>query len=315
MKLKLTIAFVLGQLLASAVVAQSDWHTYPVRKIFDLLQQEQQLADRRPPADMAISAKPFPAKTLVKYEGKKRPIGKYGRHFIEIWVQSRNVPPENAALLVEEHLFKEDDREIWMPVHKAVAPSLEESVKPGDEMIIYYFYLGGFNGKTLQDKDTLRDKSASIEEDKLKWMLAVERFEKPRPTAFVPQALEEAIDRNMEAPGRILDIWFDPRQVRTKARLVFTGDVRPIPPRRQLLIDVWFEKYRFPVSAASLIANEARFLEGGKEYWIAVRNTTLEELRKAPKKNEPVVLNTILAGGIRNGDSVDWVFISGEISR
>ncbi|PYS98941.1 MAG: hypothetical protein DMF63_12755 [Acidobacteria bacterium] len=292
-----------------------DWNTYPERKLFDFISQEKKLVDGTPAADMHISGKPFPAKTLVIYTGKKRTVGKYGKHFIDIWVQSRNVPRENADLLVEEYLFKEGDRELWMPVVKMLTASLERLVQPGEEILIYYFYLGGFNPGRLQKKDSSPDKSALPETDDLRWMLAVEEFEQRRSTAFAPGPLEDAIDRKMEAPGRILDVWFDPRQIRTRASLVFTGDVRSIPHSRQRLLDVWFQTSGFPASATALISDEVRFMDGNKEYWIAVRKTTLDEIRKTIKKGGAVSLNTILAGGIRAGEKVDWLFLAGEIAR
>jgi hypothetical protein len=311
--LLLTVAA--GLVLAIAINGQSDWHTYPERKIFDLLSQEEKLAKDVGASDIIISAKPFPAKTIVTYGGKKRPAGKYTKSFIDIWVQTRNVPPENAALLVEEHLFKEGGREIWIPVLKMVAPYLEQTVQPDEEILVYYFYLGGYNPKTLQEKEAVKDKSAIPEKDEIRWILAVEKVEKLRPATFVPQLLEKAIDRKMEGPGRILDIWFDPRQVRTKANLIYTGDVRPVSDKRQRLLDLWFENYGFPQSATALMREEARFLDADKEYWIPVRKTTLDEIRRTVKKGGPIALNTILAGGIRSGDTIDWLFLAGEISR
>jgi hypothetical protein len=302
-------------LFVLSATGQSDWHTYPVRKIFDLIAEEEKLARSIPTADIGISAKPFPAKTVVTYLGKKRIAGTYARSFIDIWVQTRNVPRENADLLVDEHLFREGGRELWMPVHKAVAGELARTVEPGEEIVIYYFYLGSFNPRSLQEKDTATNKASVVESSETRWMLAVEKFEKVRPAGFAPQSLEKAIDRTMEAPGRILDIWFDPRQVRTKASVVFTGDVRPVSDRRQRLLDLWFEQNGFPSSAVSLMRNEARFLEAGTEYWIAVQNSYLTRLEKTLKRGEPLSLNTILVGGIRTGDKVDWLFVAGGESR
>ena len=314
MKEALILVPLLFHALALSVSSQNDWHTYPERKLFDFISQEKKLVYSAP-ADMHISAKPFPAKTLVVYTGKKRPVGKYAKHFINIWVQSLNVPPENAELLAEEHLFKEGNRELWMPVHKVIAAALEQTVQPGEEILIYYFYLGGFNPKKLQSKDSTRDRSALPEMDELRWMLAVEEFEKPRSTAFTPQPLDKAIDRSMESPGRILDVWLDPRKVKIRATLAFTGDVRPVSDRRQRLLDLWFEDNGFPGRATALMSDEARFLDGEKEYWIAVQNSFLKELRKTKKKGELVSLNIILAGGIRTGDAIDWFFLTGGVAQ
>ncbi len=301
--------------LAQSLFAQDDWHTYPYREIADLLKQEQNIyenAGKR--GDIVISAKPFPAKTRVTYMGLKRPAGHYTRSFIKLWVSTRNVPAENADLLVEEHLFKEKGVEYWLPVHGKVAPSLATGLKSGDEVIIYYFYLGGFNGRSLQQKDTGSDKPTVPESDTLRWILAVERVEMPR-ADFALQILEKAIDRTMEQPGKITEIWFDPRQVKSKAKLVFTGEVRPVSGKRARLRDLWMENYGFPAGANRLMESEARFLEGDKEHWIIVRTQTLAHIQENIGKGGSLLLNTILAGAVRNSDQIDWVFMAGEYSK
>jgi hypothetical protein len=178
--------------------AQDDWHTYPFREIKELVKQEDDLYRQSGSrGDIVISAKPFPAKTLVTYTGMKRPAGHYTKVFIRLWVTSRNVPPGNVDLLVEEHLFKEKGVEYWMPVHAKVAPTLQNEFKPGDEITIYYFYLGGYNGRLLQQKDEAQDKPTAPEANVLRRILAVEKVERPR-TDFTEQLLEKAIDRSME---------------------------------------------------------------------------------------------------------------------
>lgn len=310
-------------LLAIAVVvvtgvitpAQDDWHTYPFREISDLLSGEQKLyRDSGSRGDIVISGKPFPAKTRVTYTGEKRPAGHYTKSFIKIWVSTRNVPAPVSDMFVEEYLFKEKGVEYWLPVQSNVAPSLSAELKPGDEVIIYYFYLGGFNGRSLQQKDTANDKPTAPEPDALRWMLAVERVEKPR-IDFQEQALERSIDRSMEEPGKITDVWYDPRQKKAKAKLVFTGDVREVSGKRKKLRDLWFENYGIPMSAAGLMQSEAKFRDGEKEYWILMRTQTLEHIRENVGKGGSLLLNTILAGAVRNAGEIDWVFFAGEYSR
>src|SRR4051794_24158860 len=105
-------------MIASSVssFAQSDWNTYPARSIADLIQAHSGEVAKK--SDVIISADPSPSKTLATYTGKHRPVSEYEKLFINLWVQSRNVPPENAGLLVEEYLFKENGKEYWIPVHK-----------------------------------------------------------------------------------------------------------------------------------------------------------------------------------------------------
>ena len=89
--------------------AQSDWHTYPARTIANIIEMHSGEVSNK--SDVIISGDPFPSKTIVTYTGKRRPVGEYTKYFINLWVQTRNVPPENANMLVEEYLFRETDKE------------------------------------------------------------------------------------------------------------------------------------------------------------------------------------------------------------
>lgn len=300
---------------AAGVSAQDDWHTYPFREVAVLVQQEQKIYDSlTQKAEMVISAKPFPSKTLVTYTGVKRPLSSYAKSYIRIWFESRNPSLANTEVLVEEWQFKEKGKEHWLPVLKNTAALLSQRLQPGDEIMIYYFYLGGFNPRSLQLKSDSREKPESVEVDAVRWIFAVEKFEKPR-TDFVTQPLDSAVDRTMEADGKISDIWLDPREVKIKAKVAFAGDVREVPEKRRRLRDLWLEKKGFPPGASELMQNEGRFREGDKEYWIILRNRTLEQIQEIVKKGESVFLNAILVGGVRNGNRIDWVFVAGEYSR
>jgi hypothetical protein len=308
----LVLAFIL---LTIVVNAQSDWDTYPSRGIAELIEQEQQLVHKSPKSDMVISAQPFPSKTVVTYTGAKRDIDDLGRFFIKMWAESRGLPAANADMLMEEVLLKEKDKSYWVPVIKTLTPFLQKELQPGDEIAIYYFYLGGFNPKTLRDKQQVKAKAANNEENAIRWIFALEEFQKVPTSDFITQALSKAIDRSMESPGKIKDIWFDSRQIKSKTSVQFTADVRPVSPARRQLVDLWFEKNGFPPNASSsLMAQEARFIDGNNEYWIVMRNKTLDDIVKNIKKGDSIVLNTILAGAVKNGDKVDWVFLSGESS-
>jgi hypothetical protein len=313
MKKLLFIILVTGAFL-STVEAQDDWHTYPFREITTLVQQEEKLYQSSPKKpELVVSGDPFPSKTLVTFTGAKRAAGFYTRSYIKLWISTRNAPAENADLLVEEFQFKEKGKEYWLPVLSTVAPGLEREVKPGDEIVIYYFYLGGFNGGMLQRKDTSPDKPPAREDDSVRWIFAVERVERPG-KAFSERTLESAIDQSVEA-GKTADVWLDPRNVKLKAKVVFTGDVREVSGRRKNLRDLWFETQNAPSGTSSLMEKEALFREGDKEYWIILRNRTLDQITEIIGKGGTLYLNTILAGAVKNSGKLDWVFMAGEYSR
>lgn len=314
MKKYLVIA-TLFVLSGTCVQAQSDWDTYPMRGISELIQQEEGLVNKTPKSDIIISAQPFPSKTVVTYVGTKRPVDELTNSFIKLWTETKGLPAKNSEQLVEEYLFKEKENEYWIPVIKSITPYFEKELKANDEIMIYYFYLGGFNPKSLNDKSIAKTKTTTPSSDKIRWIFAVEEFQKPRSAEFVLRSLDSVIDREMEKPGKISGVWFDPRQMKSKTKLIVTGDVRDISGRRKELLDIWFEKNGFSGNTSSLMSKEARFTDGDKEYWIGLRNTILDEITKTVKKGEPIFLNSILVGGIKTDDKIDWYFLAGVYSR
>jgi len=312
---KYLVIVVMLLLSATCVQAQSGWDTYPLRGISDLIQQEQTLVNKTPKSDMIISAQPFPSKTVVTYTGVKRPIDELSKSIIKLWTETKGLPAKNTEQLVEEYLFKEKENEYWIPVLKSITPYFEKELKANDEIMIFYFYIGGFNPKSLNDKSTTKITTPTPLSDKIRWIFAVEEFQKPRSSEFVLRSLDTVIDRDMEKPGKINDIWFDPRQMKSKTKVTVTGDVRDISGARKQLRDIWFEKNGFSGNVSLLMSKEARFLDGDKEYWIGIRNTILDEITEKFKKGDSIFLNSILVGGIRSGDKIDWYFLAGVYSQ
>lgn len=167
--------------LSAAARAQSDWDTYPPRTIADIVREHS--GDSYAKADIVVSAKPFPSKTVVTYTGKHRPVGEYKNSFIRLWAQTRDIPASNADLLVEEYLFKEGEKEFWLPVHKQLVPFLDRELKPGDEITAFFFFLGGYNERKLIEKDSSKDKkekekAAAAASAGTEWVFALEEFRK-----------------------------------------------------------------------------------------------------------------------------------------
>lgn len=163
--------------------AQSDWDTYQSRTIGEIIEAHTNEGSNK--VDLIVSADPFPSKMVVTFTGRHRPVGEYTRDFIALWIQTRNVPASNAELLVEEYLFSEKGKEYWIPVVKAVTPFIEKELKSGDEIVVYYFFLGGYNEKRLRAKK--KDKSKRTDgkkiEDGVTWIFAVEEFRRTGPGA------------------------------------------------------------------------------------------------------------------------------------
>lgn len=289
--------------------AQSDWNTYPVRSINEIIAAHSGGESKK--SDIIISANPFPSKTTATYLGKSRPISEETKNFIGLWVTTRNVPAENANMLAEEFLFKEKDKEYWMPVLKKMVPVFTKELKEGDEIIIYYFFLGGYNPKKLQEKSSLKDKSLQSS-DEIEWIFAVETFQKSR---YKNQPLAAAIDKSLEIFSDKADFVIDPRQIKSTSKVIFTGEVRNTGEKKLLFLKRWTEKIGAPSGVVDLFRQEARFREGDKDYWLPVRNRILEEMQARLKKGDTVEIHTVLAGGIPQTRSFEWVFVVVEFTR
>jgi hypothetical protein len=300
-------------LLALPAYAQNDWHTYPRRAMSEIVEQHSADTGHKK-SDILISADPFPSKTVAVYTGKHRPAAGRTADFIKLWATTRGVP-QNAAKLTEEYLFKEKDKEYWMPVVSHLAPFLEKELKEGSEVMIYYFFLGGYNAKTLQDKDTSGAKKVEGLPDRIDFVFVLEEFQKPKHVSPVKeQPLSEAIDKNFKVPAGA-EFALDPRQVKSSSRVVYTGEIRNTSEKKLLVIGEWAASDGIGPGAARTLTREALFREGDKEYWIPVLSTVLENMQQQLAKGDTVILGTLLAGGIRREEGIEWVFFAGVFSK
>ncbi len=305
--------------------AQNDWHTYPVRSIAELIEATSGEASQK--SDLIISANPFPSKTKATYTGKSRPIGKRTKDFIKLWTETRNVPASNADMLAEEFLFREQDKEYWIPVIKKLVPFFGKELKEGDEIVIYYFFLGGYDEAKLIQKDSSLSEKAKKEEaakatGKIEWIFAVEEFQKPaKPqsnsggSAYISQPLTAAVDKDLKVSGKKDEFLIDTRQVKSKSKVIYTGEIREAGEKKMRFLKFWAESRGIPLGVLELLKLEARFREGDKDYWLPIRKKIADDMAAQLKKGDEVVIHTILAGGISEATSVDWVFVVGEFSK
>jgi len=307
-------------------VAQNDWHTYPVRSVADIIESHSGEASQK--AELIVSANPFPSKTKAIYTGKSRAIGKRTQDFIKLWVQSRNVPASNADVLVEEYLFREQDKEYWIPVIKTLVPFFGKELEEGDEIVIYYFFLGGYDEAKIIQKDSSLSEKAKNEQvskarGKIEWIFAVEKFQKlaVKPqgnsggSAYINQSLTAAVDKDLKVSGKKDEFLIDARQVKSKSKVVYTGEIREASKKKMRFLKFWAESRGIPLGVLELLKQEARFREGDKDCWLPIRKKIADDMAQQLKKGDEVVIHTILAGGIPEANSIEWVFIAGEFSK
>ena len=131
---------------------------------------------------------------------------------------------------------------------------------------------------------------------------------------FVEQPLSNAIDHSQEKFGGRRDYLIDGRQVKSKSKVLYTGDTRAVDSKKKRFLELWLEARQLSPKTLDLLLQEVRFREGDKDYWLPVRKKVLGDMSVKLKNGDAVTIHTILAGGVVSGDSVEWVFIVGDFS-
>jgi hypothetical protein len=87
----------------------------------------------------------------------------------------------------------------------------------------------------------------------------------------------------------------------TKARLQYTGEIRPIPTPKKGSIDICMKASGVSADAPALFQSEVRFKEGNTAYWIPVQNQLIPAFRHELKPGQMVDVYVILIGLIHHG--------------
>jgi len=305
--MKKAVIFVLGFIaLAGQIHAQSDFDTYPTRTLISLVHEHDTPETKN--ADFAVSANPFPSKTAVSVVGEHRPIPKAKKDFVKLWFETRGLPTDRADGLENEYHFKEGDADFWLPVLKPLEPFIEKELVKGDAVELYYFFMGGYS-KTARE-----------------WVFVVEEFRKlERPSVGEPQtapgsgyevrALASVIAEQANPAAKSGEYTISANDFRTKAHVVFTGDVRSVTGEKKRFLEAWVEARGLPKGAAGLLSREGRVRQGETEYWLPFRETVLKQMLGEVKKSDQVDLYVILAGAYRDQGKDEWVFVVGGYSK
>jgi hypothetical protein len=102
------------------------------------------------PADkgqMIINGKPFYSAVRVKYIGTSKPVAKEEMDYLKLWQGSLGYDPEILKLYENKYLFKECEKEYWLPVQKQVAAYFPKELKSGDMITLYLMFPGGLKPK------------------------------------------------------------------------------------------------------------------------------------------------------------------------
>lgn len=96
-----------------------------------------------------ISGNWFYSEVRMRYLGTSRPLTVATKEILSHWKTSFQIPDQTVALFKNEFLFRECDRDVWLPVQEQVSSYFAKELKPGDMVTLYLFLAGGIrtNGK------------------------------------------------------------------------------------------------------------------------------------------------------------------------
>ena len=156
---RLALSLLVIATLSAVGFAQSHWESHTKRTFRDVIAANSQTS--APAADYVISADLFTSKSEVIFGGQHRPISDAKRKFVSLWCETRNLPAATADKLTEEYLFTQDGVDYWTLVAPELKPFIEKELTKGDKVRVFFFFVGGYDGKR-----------------KIDWVLLVEEFKK-----------------------------------------------------------------------------------------------------------------------------------------
>lgn len=125
------------------------YQEYKTRTLSELVEMDSDVkkVDYEDKKGILIHAKPFYSAIRVEYTGKSRPISSEKMNLFKLWQGSLGVDAKILTLLENEYLFKECDKEYWIPVQKQVAAYFPKELKDGDRITLYLMAIGGVKPK------------------------------------------------------------------------------------------------------------------------------------------------------------------------
>src|SRR5262249_20279229 len=129
------------------------YEQYAPRTLFELVEMTEAGAKNIPPdrGQIIINAKPFYSAIRVKYIGTSKPVTKEETDYLKMWQGSLGYDEKVPGFYENKYLFKECEKEYWIPVQKQVAAYFPKELKSGDMITLYLMFPGG---QKLKPADT-----------------------------------------------------------------------------------------------------------------------------------------------------------------
>ena len=125
------------------------YEEYKPRTLSELIAMDESGSENIPKdkGQMIIHAKPFYSAVRVKFIGTSKPVSKEEIDYLKLWQGSLGYDAEILKFYENKYLFKECDKEYWIPVQKQVAAYFPKELKEGDMITLYLMYPGGLKLK------------------------------------------------------------------------------------------------------------------------------------------------------------------------
>jgi len=116
------------------------WNDFKERKIANVVAITKKAF--RSDDTMFLSTNPLSSYTEVTYTGQSRPISNATKSFLYFWTGTLNYGQDYAALYQTEYLYKDGDKQYWLPTQQAVTKYFAKELKPNDKMVIFFISAG-----------------------------------------------------------------------------------------------------------------------------------------------------------------------------
>lgn len=97
----------------------------------------------------------FYSRARAQFTGSSRPISSDHKDLIRTWEKLQNVDRKVTSLYENEFLFKECDKEYWIPMQRKVSENILKEAKVNDMITLFVIHIGGRKAAMSKEYDWL----------------------------------------------------------------------------------------------------------------------------------------------------------------
>ena len=102
----------------------------------------------------------------------------------------------------------------------------------------------------------------------------------------------------------------------SQVRVTYTGAIRSLPDQKRQVVWQWAAQYAGAMETYTKpYQSEMLFVEGGIEYWLAVRSKDIPKFQQSLQAGRQVKLNVIRMGGIETSNGWEWMLLVESFRR